>query len=89
MSRDVVIKAWRNGISLATAAANALDIIKPGSVEYESWKPDAEVQCAHLKRGEGLSAKGKIEFLNCYRSFIADRNPAYGQMFGADPEHSS
>jgi hypothetical protein len=74
-------------LKLAEAAANSLDVIKPGSEEYEAWRPEVEKECAHLKKGEGLSAVGKREFNNCYRSFIADRNVAYGQFFGADPEN--
>ena len=73
-------------MKLAEAAANSLDQLKPGSTEYESWKPDAEKACAHLKSGD-LSAKGRLDFKNCYRTFIATRNLAYGQFFGADPDN--
>ena len=86
----MLIKAWSNALVLATHLAESLEALQPDSIAYNTFKVSAEGKCGVTKASTDeirvLSAKGKAEFKNCYRMYLASYHVAYGQFFGADPD---
>lgn len=73
-----MVKAWRNAKALAAAAKASLDDLIPGN------SPSAQI---HLETAQCVGDKNSRPYLNCLRMAIARSNPAYTQLFGADPEN--
>ena len=59
-----------------------MDEIVPGT---DLW--DSAAQLSNELKSECGGFKSSAEKNNCYRTFLASVNPAYGQLFGADPEN--
>jgi len=73
-----VIKAWRNAKALAKAAKDALtDDVGPNLQLLSEFRASF---CPQTK-------KGTADYWNCLRRYIATKNLAYTQYFGADPEN--
>ena len=87
---DVVVKAWKSALDLATRASGNLLSVMEGSASYKAFWDTTIAECkfAYLKKNPSeMTAASKKQMLNCYRHFLAAHNLAYGQYFGADPEN--
>lgn len=86
--RDVVVKAWRNALNIASLVATSLTALAPGSAAYTAFEAETKPACSTLQKDPNtLSAAGRKDYMRCYRIFLAANNLAYGQYFGADPEN--
>jgi hypothetical protein len=84
--RDVVVKAWNLAMVLAKEAISSLEAVQPGSPNYQLFESQTVVVDGICKAMKTDQTRMTSQYLLCYRSFIAARNLAYGQLFGADPE---
>lgn len=72
------MKAWRAAKDLTKHAKNSLTAIAPGSEEYQ--------RATQLIPECVPNRKGQAEFNIYVRHYIAGKNLAYTQLFGANPE---
>ena len=77
--KDMVIRAWNIAKIMTAAVLASMQAIGSGSPNYQLFTETNPI-CKNTKAATA-------EFYNCYRTFIAQSNLAYGQLFGADPEN--
>ena len=73
--QNVVLRAWDGAMNMAKAASTSLLDM---SAEGQLWM-ELDEACK--------GRKGTPSGWNCLRMYYAKENPAYHQMFGADPEN--
>ncbi|MCJ1476435.1 hypothetical protein MMC13_005101 [Lambiella insularis] len=76
---DMVVRAWNAAKDMTTHVVKSMEAITPGSPGFQLFQEQNPI-CKTTKAATA-------EYFNCYRTFIALSNLAYGQLFGADPEN--
>ncbi|KAH8810889.1 hypothetical protein F5884DRAFT_854262 [Xylogone sp. PMI_703] len=84
--KDVVVKAWRNAITLASKAAVSLEAVAPGGETFKTFAASATDECEIIREDpRTLTKTAQKQYNLCYRKYLAQYSLAYGQFFGAEP----